>query len=209
MYFDKYNYQDCNKYFADTYVQFAEEGMNKLFWLEKCDQNYIKAVEVKRDSRTGKVIKGEHIVVALDKGYAIDFTLPRKAVFQNNDCAYLLSRIPAKQWKKGIHPQNTRIYTLRLGKWEEYGFLLDIILNYINKPVFKTFDELVLAKKEESMVSIALSSRCAVDMETGNVYLDRFLVGNFSFKTNKLSCHSFILSELVNLFPYSILETYQ
>jgi hypothetical protein len=112
-----------------------------------------------------------------------------------------LYRIPAKQWKKGIHPGNTGTRLLNtIGNWQQTSLNAIHILKYINKPVYLTFQDVKTALEDTKYFSFALSPRLSMSID-GNVFLDMSQVGNYNHKTKTLSCSELVVRNICPYFP--------
>lgn len=97
--------QDVNKYYGQTYVVIPEYDPLRVLVLQKVDSYGIHF----KDPTTGEL--GGLSFKDQDE-YHLDFHLPHKQYFQHGEYAYLLERIPAKMWRKGVSSENTKMYIL-------------------------------------------------------------------------------------------------
>ena len=185
---DPYNSADILKYFKDTFVQFKEEG-NALFYVLNCDTKYLYVQEV---------ATREFAVINLNKGYNIDFCLPRKCVFLHKDRVSMIARIPAQQWKKGIHSKNTAFYQIVNGEWESVMFLTPLLVSYLNTK-YNTMNDY------DGMRSLALSPRVSI-AHNGNVFIDMIKVGVYDLRTHIFKGYAMIWDDIKKYFPLAQLE---
>lgn len=156
------NYEDINKYFSHTYIKFKEEG-EKAFLVTSVNSDTLIA-----EDHTGDVIG-----IDLNEGYELDYILPRKTVFQYGECAAILSRIPARMWKKGMDTKNTSFFILDSnGRWKMASLTFSIIDGFVNKASYVSLERFL----EGGFDSAALNPRISIS-SNGNVFVDNVRVG--------------------------------
>src|SRR5687767_7922141 len=103
------NVDDINRYYRNTYVKFKETG-DRLMYISDVNSHRIVG-----QADTGGDGPPEEFVIYLSEAhpYEIDYVLPHKSFFQAADKAVLLSRIPAKQYQRGISQHNTSLQTFK------------------------------------------------------------------------------------------------
>lgn len=143
------NYDDISKYYRQTYVKFREFG-DKLFYIR----------DVLPKTIIGKDEDGVEFELHMSKEfpYEVDYVLPNKSVFQYKNHACVLSRIPAKQYHRGLTSQNTVINRIdRNGDVAGMHIDFDILKAFVGKQAFPVFDKAltVIGRK----ISVALSRR--------------------------------------------------
>lgn len=192
MFVSQENWEDCKKYFQDCWVKFKEEGDNKIWYITEVKPKHILA----------KGVDGEVIGVDLSEGYTIDYVLPKKTTFQCGEHAYHLSRIPARQWKKGMNKQNTSFALLPAENgWLNTALDPSLIHGFINKPSYYPFHNAVKEfTTSNHLQSAALASRVAVTRK-GKVYIDTIPVAHFDFDKNLLAVKKIFKQELETLCP--------
>lgn len=127
MIFHKSTYNDIQKYYPDNIVKFKETG-DRLWQIRSISSNEIRCSDT----------DGFEIYLDLNEPYEVDFTLPGRVVYQNGARACMLSRIPAKQYNRGIHSQNTGLYTLNGGgEWLSAGFNIQKLQQFVDKPSYQ------------------------------------------------------------------------
>lgn len=185
------NWEDVRKYYEGTFVKFKETG--DVIW-------QIASVEPQRmlirDS------KGEECGVHLTKEYNLDYVMPSKATYQWGDHAVQLSRIPARQWKKGMCKANTSFARLEGdGSWDSMGFDITIIEAFVNKPAY--YDpELALQEFQRAnpLMSVALTPRFSM-ARNGKVFLDKVFVAKVEFGEGAVLTRRLLQPEITKLFP--------
>ncbi len=187
-------YEDCKKYYQHCWVKFKEEG-DHLFYVTNVDNKYIYTKDIN---------EGEALIDHRE-GYTIDYVLPKKAVFQHGENAVMLSRIPARMWKKGMNKQNTEFKILHHSGWFSGDFDIHIINGFVNKPsYYSAEDALNEFEKSEHLKSVALSPRISM-CHKGNIYIDTVLVGKYSSEKKKISHRKLFNIEMKALFPSVLL----
>ena len=183
-------YEDCKKYFQHTWVKFKEEG-DKIWYITSVDIHYIYA----------KSITDEEILIDITEGgYTIEYLIPKKTIFQHGEHAVMLSRIPARMWKKGMSKQNTQFQSLTFDGWKSKEFDMGVIDGFVNKPCYYSVeDALNEFTKSEHLQSAALSPRIALSRK-GSVYIDNVLVGRYLQEKKTLSVKKIFSPEISPLF---------
>lgn len=168
-------HDDISRYFRGTFVKFQEYG-DKLF--------YIRDVHSREISGTTEDHQEFRLYMKEDMPYNVEFLLPRKSFFQMDRHAVLLSRIPAKQYRRGICRENTSIASLDVSgmfQMEEVGF--SSLRAYVNKQEFPSLN-VAVANKEKNH-SIALSPRMAYVSRTRTLFIDDLPVAHLDTKAKQ------------------------
>lgn len=182
MIFTPENSSDVVKYFRGSYVKFPETG------------DYLCTVDQVEDSRIfGKIFSpDEHGVwdarpfqQPLFGGIEIDFVMPKKGFFNYNGAAHLLTRIPARQYRKGICGDNTCVnYLCANGAWKAtHVSNFQMLTAYVNKKQYLPFD------KHEDLVSYAVAPRMAVTKK-GYIMVDKSLIGHYNHKKGTITARN-------------------
>jgi hypothetical protein len=197
MLFSPETFEDIHRYYRHTYVKFPERG-DELF--------YIRNVE--RNKLTGQHESGDEfeLYYSNEKPYNVEFVLPRKSFFQHKNRAYLLQRIPAKQYNRGINANNTLIQSLnKTGGLTGHDIGFDLLKAYVAKPAFPTFDKAVTSKGK--LVSVAMSPRFAYVPETRGIFADHICVAFVDHPNHKVVVtHQVFMPEIKALAKDSIFE---
>lgn len=191
MFINSQNFDDVKKYFQHTYVKFAETG-DHIWHIDTVNPNEIICSDKNK----------EQVGIDLTIGYNLEYILPRKAVFQFGNEAVMLSRIPARQWKKGMCKANTAFHTLSSdGTWMALNFDINMIEGFVNKPSYYPIDiaQKEFQKENGDLLSCALNPRMAV-CKTGKLYIDNVLVGKMSFKDKAVLCKQIFKPEVSKVF---------
>lgn len=177
MEFKPSNADDISRYYRDSYVKLEEFG-DQLFYVESVSTRSVQ----------GKTETGEVFEIILDetRPYPVEYVLPKKSYFQNGKHAFLLQRIPAKQYQRGLSGHNTSIKRLRKdGAMIEAAINFDNLNKYVGKKAFPNFREAVGNK--EKLESVALSSRFAYCNGTLTIHLDALAVATVSKQIKRVT----------------------
>lgn len=192
MFINSQNFDDVKKYFQHTYVKFAETG-DHIWHVDTVSPNEIICTDKNK----------EQVGIDLNIGYNLEYILPRKAIFQFGNEAVMLSRIPARQWKKGMCKANTAFHILNSeGTWMALNFDIHMIEGFVNKPSYYPVDLAVKELSKESVdhvASVALNPRMAI-CHSGKLFVDNVLVGKISFKEKTLLCKKIFKPEISKVF---------
>lgn len=178
------NKSDIDKYYRNTYVKltnYAEYNPDTpfdpdtLFFIEK----------VKDDGIYGKTQNGEMFEVKFDEEDPLElaYPLPHKSYFQYAGMACMLARVPARQYKRGISHENTKIVALK-----ENGTIGNVSVGfeplsvYVKKPMFTRLS----VAKHQSDRSVSLSPRMAFVPLMQQMYVDHTPVAVLSENKIKL-----------------------
>jgi len=127
MIFHKSTYSDICKYYPDNIVKFKETE-DRLWRITHITHNEVICIDA----------DGFELSIDLNEEYEVDYPLPGRVVYQNGPNACLLHRIPAKQYNRGIHSQNTALSTLRGdGTWTNLGISIQKLQQFVDKPAYQ------------------------------------------------------------------------
>lgn len=192
MFVSQENWEDCKKYFEGCWVKFKEEGDNKIWNINEVNTKYIVAQGIDKET----------IGIDLSVGYTIDYVIPKKTTFQLGEEAVNLSRIPARQWKKGMNKQNTLFSHLSAANgWINGTFNPQVINGFVNKPTYYSYKDAEREfKKSEHLLSAALDPRIAVT-RLGAVYIDSVMVAKWNIEKESLVIKKIFVPEIAAVFP--------
>ena len=176
------NVEDINKYYKGTWIKCKEEG-DVLFYVESADTAAIYVSSISDEKCFIKLTK---------EGYFLDFLIPRKTVYQYQNNAVMLSRTPARMWKKGVCASNTSFRMLKASGWSSLDFNKHMLEGFVNKPVYGTLNSL---KNDPGMDSVALSPRISMT-KTGHVYIDDVMVAKYMEEKATLTTKSLFVPHL-------------
>jgi hypothetical protein len=177
MLFSTDNYDDINRYYRGTYVKFKETG-DRLF--------YIRDVGPQRVTGTDEEGTEFELFLNHDDPYEVDYVLPHKSYFQLNKRACMLQRVPAKQYRRGICGENTRLTALgKTGNLVQVEIGFDALKAFVSKQAFPSIKTVLTMKNKP--LSVAISPRFAFVPETGQIYTDLLAVAVVSKKDNRVT----------------------
>lgn len=153
---------DINKYYRHTYVKFKETG-DTLYYIRDINHRVIRGTD-QEGTEFELYLSDEH-------PYEVDYVLPNKSFFQMAKSACLLQRIPAKQYRRGLCSENTRITRIgKTGNLVSMDLSFDVLKAFVAKQTFPSLSTVLMQKSKP--VSVALSSRFAYVPETGVIFAD-------------------------------------
>ena len=191
MLFTSNNWQDIQKYYEQSYVKFPKDYGDKLYFIYKVRPEAIMF----RDSTE------EEGILWLNESdpYELDYILPHKSMFQYDQYCLLLSRIPAKQYSRGLTSGNCQFQMLdSKGKWSAYPFGWGALDAYTNKPMFRSIADVL--RDPQGRSSEALSKRLAI--ANNMLFCDTTKIGRIDPDKKIL-----YVSELFQLEVTKLLET--
>lgn len=186
MHADPFSYVDIDKYYHGTDVKFVEQG-DKVFRIDAVTSQYISAFHVNKQG------KAEHILVDISEGYDLSYTIPRKACFQHDMSAYMIYRIPMKQWKKGACSNNCGFSVLGPTSWLALTYTDRLLQAYCSKNEYANVHNLNPAFK-----SYALNHRLAMT-KAGRLFLDSKHIG--FFEEGRLKVHPLLVEYISKILP--------
>jgi phosphoribosyl-AMP cyclohydrolase len=171
------NWEDIKKYYLGCFINLPNS--DKLFFVDNVTSEGIFG-KCEGDSASSPK---ENVMIDFsgefseEPGYFIKCPLPQKRWFLYKNRAYYISRIPKKQWKKGISPENTTaLYLLGDGNFLTTSLSADLLRAYANSPL-PTKTEASYPLSDRFVVSA--SGHLFVDLlYIGHVYSDHIIVKN-------------------------------
>lgn len=166
------NWKDVQKYFLDTFVICPELDSRKLLHVDRVDPGGMRVLAY------GTAEKG-----FVEFPYEIKSPLTtRREYWQYGNCATLISRIPARMWRKGISCENTVMQSLTgNGTVGDNNFGGSIISSYVENS--GKYAEL---KEMEDRQSIALSRFWAWVPKIEGLFILNEPVGKLSLKKKQV-----------------------
>lgn len=179
MIFTPSNVDDIRRYYEKTYCKLKEFG-DRLFFFEAVNCNEDGWQIVLKDSNN------DYVTISLEEEapYNMDFALPHKAMFPFKNTVFMLQRIPARQYKRGICPDNTQIIDIFSNKPVILEFKK--LEMFINKPGYVSLNEALYGKTGSTVVGVAMGPRLAFNKVMQVAYVDCTPVAQFSRTTNKM-----------------------
>lgn len=192
MFVNSSNWEDVRKYYEKTFVKFPVLTNDQLWFIDRVTSDLIEV----------RATNGDEAAIDLSKGYEMDFVIPKKTVYQYGECAVMLSRIPARQWKKGMCKANTSFQILTTNGWTNGSFDAGIIEGFINKPsYFSPYEAFEKFEQSPELQSAALTPRISMTAK-GAIYIDEVMIGKFQqLKAGpQLAVKNIFVPEMVKLF---------
>ena len=183
MLFTSSAWQDIDKYYQGTYTKFKEFG-DKLFRITQVSPH--KVVGIDQDEVEFDLFLSD------DHPYEVDYVLPNRAVFQYRDRAFLMQRVPARQYKRGLCDGNVRIINVDTGEVFPIGFA--ILKSYVTKQQYFTFSEAL--KRKGKLKSYALNSRMSLSVPSFSLRIDTTKIGHYSTDSKKLYVNSLFIADV-------------
>ena len=146
MQFTSENWHDIERYYNKTYIKLGEYG-DKLFYISSVSPH-----EIMGTTEDGELFK----IKLHDTPYEVNYLLPHKGVFQLGNKSALLYRIPAKQYKRGLCSENTRVtYIDGSGEFNHPTMGFETLKQYVTKQAYPSLETAM--KNECGLISVALS----------------------------------------------------
>lgn len=153
MIFNRQSAQDINKYYAGTYLKFNETGDRIFRIIDVMNEGLVKA----EDS------SGFEIYIDLDEDYTVNYIIPGRRIFQMNENAAMIYRKPARQYYRGMHPENTGFAVLTPDTaWKEIHLDFSMIETFVNKNDYIKVEEIEHVKYQH-YASWAIDDQIAVN----------------------------------------------
>jgi len=187
-------WRDIDRYYRDTWVKFQEFG-DRLFYINN----------VSAETVTGKDQDGDEFVVYLTEElpYTLSYVLPHRAVFQYKGDAFILQRMPARQYKRGLSSENTMVKRVNDGK--QVDLRTEYLIAYVNKQPSTTLRSALFDSTKNK--SCVLGGRFSYDRLGQYLLVDskpiaRFYRDNLTFRG--LSLFRTELEELIRVDPFEV-----
>ena len=177
MYWNTENADRIKRYYEHSFVCLSEISSQYLL-VQKVNNSLVRLVD----------IEDNVYEVNLANGYNMAFALPANRIyFQHKENAYLIARLPARQYKRGFCEDNTEIYKVDSnGKLSKQGLSFTLLNSYGNKSPYMSFKEAFTAfRNNTGLVSIALTHRMCVTSRN-RVLIDNKVIGVINYKTNEI-----------------------
>lgn len=184
-------YKDVAKYFHGTYLIVPEVNPQRVFYLQDEGPEGLLLSDTEN---------GEKGYISFSDGFEYTLQSPlatKKQWFQHGASTYLVQRVPARQWQKGISDQNTTIHKLSLSGALQGTCLSAGLLNALLR--WEPPQEIKLGPTE----TLALSSQYAYCGKTSGVFFWDSYVGKIARRTKEL----FLPKELAELHLPDTLQT--
>ena len=176
-------YEDIRKYYEGSYVKVAEFG-DKFVYIHK----------VCKDAVFFNDSENNEGVIHLNEAapYSLETILPHKTMFTLENKCYLLSRIPQRQYHRGLTQHNCQVSVLGASGWGPAAINYRVLAGYVNKPAYPPLDEAITL----SAGSVALSARFAYHVTQKTIYCDTLVVGKVNPVLRTVSCNRLLAPEI-------------
>lgn len=181
-------WRDLQKYYQGTFVKFpnikkhmdTEETSldpDTIFYIRRVDPSRILGTYLNKEGveEPFEFLLWSEEVHGDSSAPEVEFIFPQKTVYNADDGnVYFLSRIPAKQYRKGIAPENTQIIRLGNNEWSEHKTTINFpsLQQYCKKQEYYPYlPEQMLGKQP-----LALSNRFSI-AKAGNIFVDTRRIG--------------------------------
>lgn len=178
------NVADIYKYYGDSYVKLPGFG-DKLFLITKVNEDAIYFED--SNGKPGTITLHE------DHPFLLDMVLPHKAMYQMGNYCFLLQRLPARQYNRGITEKNCRISALGEAGWTYKNTSFSALEGYTNKPMYRPLHEVIETRWSGSE---ALGARFAYLASNKGIYCDQKLVATVNVKEKIILCHPILIPEI-------------
>jgi hypothetical protein len=179
MQFSTANYEDIHRYYRCTYVKFKEMG-DRLFYIRDVNHSIVRGTD---EDGTEFELYLNH-----DDPYEVDYVLPHKSYFQYAKRACMLQRVPAKQYRRGLCAENTRLTAIgKTGNLVNIDIGFDVLKAFVTKQAFPSIKTVLTMKNKP--LSVALSPRFAFAPEPGLIIADQLTVATVDKKQQKVTIH--------------------
>jgi len=193
--FKSEGWRDFSQRYKDTYGWYLTDTGRKVL---------VQLVDVNDTTLKFAGKEGQTYTAIADKGNCFEFLPLERAVHNTPTHVYYCSRVPARQWRRGVHQANTSITNLLGGGWaggEKLSFdLLEQIFQE-NNPT-----DYIQSFLSGDRVGLALNSMFA--MGKNRVYLYNRVIGEYKNRSITLSNHLFSqeINDLVRdlALPYKV-----
>lgn len=178
------NCSDIQKYYEGSYVKLREFG-DKLFLINKVTRESVYFVDA----------AGEEGIIYLHDScpYTLNMVLPNKAMYQVDQQCFLIQRIPARQYHRGITSGNCMIKYLATGGWANTSLSFSTLMGYVDKPVYRPLDQIIETRQSGSE---AITARFAYQANGKKIWCDTRMVATVNTKLKTIACNKLLMPEL-------------
>lgn len=197
------NWRDIQRYYQGTWVKFKESG-ELLHEISEVGPNYITGFDENGDKF--------RLTLSDEVPYHLDYVLPHRAMFQHGHHAYMLQRVPARQYFRGVCESNTRF--IRVHDGQKVDFSLELLKAFVNKPQYRTLRSCYEQKYKGSQAkSWALNARAAYYAQDGYqmILMDNKVVAKCNHEKNVITANRVVYEDvfaLVKQAPFEVEVTY-
>lgn len=170
------NWRDFRQRYVGTYGFFPTESGKKIL---------VKVADAGQQQTT--FIDKDHVIyhTYANKGTLLEFIQVERGWYNTPEGAVLLSRIPARQWQRGISDANTAMFVCK-NTIIKRGLDFTTLDNIFSHPI--SLQDALVNRHTKKVVSVALNKRFAVS-GSDTLYLYQRIVGQFSIKNQSIEIH--------------------
>lgn len=184
MQFTPSNWQDINKYYCDSFVKLTELN-DQLIYISKVNREGVYFSF--SDQKEGVIWLHD------DVPYDLDMVLPNKAMYQMGNHCYHMSRIPQRQYHRGITPNNCVVKKLTDSGWGNAPINFITLQGYVAKPMYRPLEDVIATPMAGSE---ALSPRFAYQTKSHKLWCDNKVIGFVNNKTKTIGCAPLLIPEI-------------
>lgn len=190
MIFSANNVSDLKRYFQGSYVKFPMSG-ELVHFVDRVESNMVRG-RFYGPNESGAMEEQEFRFHLYSDEYMqanglvqpdVCYIMPRKSYFNHGSHAYLLRRIPARQYHRGVTSDNTSVLLLDYaGDFDPCSLKFDLLTSYVGKQAFPGFGPI-------SDGSRAVSPRIAYTA-SGRVFVDMVRIGSINHADKEIVVNS-------------------
>lgn len=160
------NHRDFAARYLHTWGFYTSESNKKqLVYVSNVNNRRVRFVDKNQST------PNDYYEALVDKGIEFEFIPVNKGYYNTNEGTFLLTRVPARQWKRGISVENTKCAQLK-------DTLVNVVLSH--KLLSDIFDNSALDYnniweqfQKQKRVSAAISPHFALNMNGGFYFFDK------------------------------------
>jgi len=153
------NWRDVQKYYEHSYIKIQGYG-DKLFYVNRVRETMLQGVD-EEDTLF-------ELYLSDDAPFLIDYVLPHRAVFQYGKDVMQLRRNPSRQYRRGLHQDNTTIISVTTG--QAYDLSFGLLRAFVEKQKYVSLNE---AMEHRSIyMGVALTPRMSYIRAGGELRID-------------------------------------
>lgn len=121
------NFRDFSQRYQNTYGWYVDNQTNR--------KTFVHVVRVEPEAVHFQTDDKQTWIAYADRGVLFEFVPVKRGVYLTLDDAFYLERRPARQWNRGISPNNTNIYKYFTGEWRAAPGLFTTYATIFNKQI--------------------------------------------------------------------------
>lgn len=169
------NWPDIAKYYQSTFV-LLKEVPDQYIYINK-----VSPREVLFTDADGK----EGVIYLHDAHpYTLDMVLPSKTLYQMGKHAFLITRIPARQYHRGIGIDNAKVLKLESTGWKSVSLSFDVLKGQLTTIPYKSLEASI---NDPVNISEVLSKRFCYRSHDKSIFCDLTCIGDVLKKTRTIN----------------------